>query len=704
MKQFSNQENFYKRLRELGKVDAPAKSTSLDRVTLIEYARANDGSALGIIKEDDSFYIKSSNVKGENIGVENFTYIGGLENRLKYKYSSLSEATKNRNFYISNLNESLERKFNPAKTLNEEQELLSKTNADKGGIANAQSVADKSTSATISDTAKENEIAKPVTTAGIANAQSVGDKNKSDDNGSKLKQEHEASTATGSKRTDIATAQTNANSATKSSITTSPKTADIDSVVTKNSGEAKAQNVADQNKSNDKGAGIKDTAKEVKPASDAHKEKAIVVENFGEETQNPNQPKPEGMAPVASSAPAEAPVPPTAPSSSPTPNTGGDDVSLDAAANALDNLDIAPVSNGEEQNTNLPTSGNDANLGGENSPESGTKNAAIGDDAALKDAEKLVGKTGQVIRSTDLTPEMAGGFLKALLSAFEDKLPDLDIDLKRELSNTILKAGEEGETSNGTPEVSGVNTTASSSAPETSSAPSPEDSANSGSEPNDKEIEEAINAHLSEIAGEQQPENGVKPFKGYMEERGYDPSNVNEVSIMEMVSLVNGYANECDDYAAADMQTIAEYMNPEIKKGVVESGHGIFAEGVEVYSQKVKTPKSYELKEPKIVSEEFTEEEPKVDEGKKVNFAPAGESLYKKEDKKEEKKDEKKEEVSESAKKLKAIIKTKIQERLGLKKKTLTENSKSNLSKKIDIMIDEEIKKNKDFLKQYKIK
>ncbi len=673
MKQFSNQENFYKRLRELGNVDARAKSSSLDNMTLVEYTRANDGSALGIIKENDSFYIKSSNVKGDNIGVENFTYIGGVENKLKYKFSNLSEATKTRNFYINNLNESLVRTFTVAKTMNEKVELDAKI-IDASG-------------------------AKSLATA-TDNAQNVADKNKTDDASANLEAEKIASTVNGPQRGDIAKIQGIADQAPKGEpIKDTAKQVEIDSVINK-TGVATVQNLGDQNKGEDKSVALKATEpKEIEPASDAHKEKAIVVENFGEKDPTSEPASPEvPAAPMATSASAEAPTPPTAPSPSPTPEMGiegGEDPNIAAATAALDNLDIAPDAGAE---TGSPAMG-------DSSPASGTKNAAIGDDAALKDAEKLVGKTGQVIRSTELTPEMTGGFLKSLLSAFEAKIADLDPDLKRELSNTILKSGESGEVSNGSPEstdpTAGADASSSPDAEVTSSS-SPEASSSSPeAEPDDQEIEEAINSHLSELAGGNETDSEVKPFKGYMEDRGYNPEDVNEVSIMEMVSLVNGYLNECEDIAKADVKTIAEYMTPEVKEGVVESGFGQFAESANVYSVKVKSPKKYSSVGPKIVTEEF-EEEPKVEEGKKVDFAPIGDSLNKKETKKDE--DSKKEEVSESAKKLKAIIKTKIQERLGLKKKTLTESSKSNLSKKIDIMIDEEIKKNKDFLKNYNIK
>src|SRR5258706_729962 len=138
--------------------------------------------------------------------------------------------------------------------------------------------------------------------------------------------------------------------------------------------------------------------------------------------------------------------------------------------------------------------------------------------------------------------------------------------------------------------------------------------------PADAEIEEAINQHLAAMGKADEggvpnigagaagavPPTGAEPamgasqhpnsFKKYMAERGYTDEMSENVSIMEMVSLVNGYANECgDNYANADMQSIAEYMSPEVKEGVTESGFGKFAEGVEVFSVK---PKAYKSMEP----------------------------------------------------------------------------------------------------------
>lgn len=725
MRQFSNQENFYKRLRELGNVDAPSKSSSLENATLIEYARANDGSALGIIKENDSFYIKSSNVKGDNIGVENFTYIGGLENKLKYKYNSLSEAVKTRNFYIQNINESLDRKFNPAKTLNEQAALATADSEIKDGDivsdktggkgspqapvndANAKSKADKGTSqpSPLATADSERSVSTPTKKIAESEALATADSEIADGDmvankqGGKEKPQAPVNDATAKTKADAGLKTPDAPSTADSEIK------DSDVVANKTSGKEKAQAPI-----NDTNAKSKADAGNSQPSPLATADSEInasvktvnIAEAFGQE-----EPPVADAAPAQDAPAAQAPAPAA---SDAVPAAGDEDASLDAAAQALDNLDITPsdVDGAAQDGASAPV----ADAGAEaapvdDAPASGTANAAIGDDAAVKDVEKLVGKTGQKVRTTELTPEMAGGFLKALLKSFDAKIPELDSEFRKELANIILKADAEGEESNGSPESAEPVADGGSDA-EASSAPAPdfggddagaESSAEGGEEePNDKEIEEAINAHLSDMAsGEEGGEAEIKPFKGYMAERGYDAADVNEVSIMEMVSLVSGYANECGDLSQADVKAIAEFWSPEVKEGVVECGFKTLAESVDTFSVK---PKKYASKEPKVVAEEVVEE-PKKDETKKdVKFAPVGDSLLKKEDKKEEKK----EEVSESVNKLKSIIKAKIQERLGLRKPTLSESAKSNLSKRIDAMINEEIKNNKDFLKKFNIK
>lgn len=759
MKQFSNQDNFYKRLRELADVEARTKSQSLDSTTLVEYVRANDGTALGIIKENDSFYIKSSNVKGDNLHAADFTYIGGLENKLKFKYSSLSEAVKNRNFKVGNINEAMERKFSVAKNLNEEQELLAKTHADQGGIANAQDAADKNKGGeNLKTTAAEKEVPEVGKDGGVAQAQSVADKNKSDDASAKLKKEHEPSTVNGKARTDIAKAQVNADSQEKGEVLKKDghKEAEI-AEVGKDGGEAKAQGEADKHK---KAIPLKkDGHKEVEPASDVKKETAIVVENFG---------KSDGEVTInASDADKVAPNAPSGSEVASTPDmAGGAEGDINAAAAALDTLDTAPEAGGTPSAVTAPSTGDemaadaaaglgDLGLGDEEGSE------GEGDDAAvIKDIEKLVGKVGQKIRSANIPQEMVIGFLKSIISASEDKLADADSEDKRELAHDIEKAGETGEVSkDGSPETAEPTDDEEGEegekAPEFGAEKSAEEPAeepkSAEEEPDDKDIEEAINAHLQGLSknmgSNEKPvvnsaNNGtqsskVKPFKGYMEERGYTSESMDDCSIMEMASLVSGYANECAGmYDEADVKSIAEYMSPEVKEAVTEAGHGEFMKKVEPH---VKKHKTYSSKEPNLMKEEMEEakkleeygnehpvsvedavngkvtestveeDKAKVEENKKkAGFAPIGQSMNKTEKKVEESKKEedesKKEEVSESVQKLRLIVKTKIEEQLGLRKPSLNESSKSKLSKKIDLMVSEEIKKNKDFLKKYNIK
>ncbi len=235
------------------------------------------------------------------------------------------------------------------------------------------------------------------------------------------------------------------------------------------------------------------------------------------------------------------------------------------------------------------------------------------DDGALKDIEKLVGKTGQKIRSAELSDEMVAGFLKSLITSFDGKLANLDSDTKRELSNKILKAGEEGEIGAGSPEsidgVGGDVPTSSgpvaSTEPETPAAPTSDagteaEPSSTEEEPDDKDIEEAINQHLQEAKG-----GKTKPFVTYASKRGYTNEELGSVSVMEMASLVSGYANECgDDFSGADVQTIAEYMNEDVMAAVADAGHGTFAESVKPF---VKDPKKSSKKSPSFMDEAIEE-------------------------------------------------------------------------------------------------
>jgi hypothetical protein len=66
-----------------------------------------DGKAYGIVRENHEYYIKVSD-KTSNITVEDFKYIGGLQNKKSEAYSSYAKATKHLNFKFNSICESFD--------------------------------------------------------------------------------------------------------------------------------------------------------------------------------------------------------------------------------------------------------------------------------------------------------------------------------------------------------------------------------------------------------------------------------------------------------------------------------------------------------------------------------------------------------------------------------------------------------------------
>lgn len=111
-KKYSSEEAFYSRMRSLANINESKnekKSTTLGN--LIDYKRGSDNIAYGIVKENHNYYIKKSN-KQNKPNVEDFAYIGGLENIHEYKYNKFSEADKNRTMLLNTINEALNSKKN----------------------------------------------------------------------------------------------------------------------------------------------------------------------------------------------------------------------------------------------------------------------------------------------------------------------------------------------------------------------------------------------------------------------------------------------------------------------------------------------------------------------------------------------------------------------------------------------------------------
>jgi hypothetical protein len=151
MKKHASEEAFYQRLKELAEVNKPVlKDNTRNLGTLIDYKRAADGIAYGIIKEQHHYYIKKAGIK-ENPSVADFAYIGGLSNITEYQYSKLSEADKQRNMIFGTINEAVSHK--PSLTGSKKKRL----NEDRAGkeIDNAESKLGDLDAATSAETTPE---------------------------------------------------------------------------------------------------------------------------------------------------------------------------------------------------------------------------------------------------------------------------------------------------------------------------------------------------------------------------------------------------------------------------------------------------------------------------------------------------------------------------------------------------------------------
>lgn len=546
-------ENFYTRLNQLAGVkSANNPSTSLSTSTLIEYSRATDGIALGIVKENHSYFIKKSNSKGDKLGAEDFAYISGVENKHKYQYPSLSEATKNKVFFLQSLNEASAKKFKTTATQTvaiTEAENINKAqvNADGLNAGKAQSEADKSKSGgDLKDTAEEKKPGEVKSSKEIAVEKKEAPKPKVVD-------------------------------ATKSS---SAKAISTDKQI-----KPKVNAVAKVEKT----TVIKEGKEKVEEYGDEHPvsvKDAVsgkkMEENFGNEepsisSDEPVMPAGERGA-VASAAPSDAAA----------GASGAAEPELDAAAAALDSMGAGATEMG----------------GGENPGIEGMEGA----DGGVKDIEKYVGKATQKIRDTELTPEMALGFLKSFITAFQGKLTDLDHEDRKGLANLVLndEPDAEGGEGEGTPSFGGDKEGGEESLPDTSTDNEEE-----------SEIEEAINQHLAEmgIGEDENVENhenigaATKPFKKYVAERGYNPEKVEEISMMEMVGLMNSYTNECGE--APDAEGMSDYVTNEVHEKMNESGNSLFEDLMKPFGEKIKkNKKAYAAESVLPMNEMFGEEEP----------------------------------------------------------------------------------------------
>jgi len=614
-------ENFYKRLKELsGAKSANNAPASLSQSTLIDFQRANDGVALGIVKENHNYFIKTASKQGDKIGVEDFAYIGGLENKFKYQYNSLAEAEKNRNFYIKTLNESTSKKFKKISINESENIAKAQDHADDVKPEKAQGEADKNMQVS------ENKNIDAAQTHGDKvdpnKAQGEADKSKGSAPLKDTAVEKEPGEVASSKEIVVDPKQSENPKEVDATKESSAKPISVEKQVEKKVSDVaepinekwNKKNVVDPKKKGMfKGKTKEDLHKELtaaKKRGDTTKEKEI---NFALRAKNKwgkvdEQEVYEGHTieeygnehPVSVDDALKGKVAEDFP-----PAAGGDEnAELDAAASALDGMGAgAPAADAAPAAAPAAEPSAEPEMGAEPSAE-----PAMGDaEGSIKDIEKLNGKITQKVRATELTPEMTKGFLKSYITAFEDKLGELDHEDRKELANAILndkeeESGEElgGEEGLGAEPEAGLG-----------------DETAVTSDAEEKEIEETINAHLAEM-GIGEDENvknhadiasNTKPFKNYMSERGYNPSKVEEISLMEMVSLMNGYTNECGDAVAnADVQGMLEFVTPDVSAKMAESGNGIFENLMKPFGEKIKVNKKAYANEA-VIAENFGDEE-----------------------------------------------------------------------------------------------
>jgi hypothetical protein len=104
MKNKNNQEAYFERMRELAAVNKQVIKESKSTSTLLEYKKAGDGRLYGIVKENQSYFIKTAQSK-KSVSDADFAYIGGLGNITEYKCNSLTEAQRVLNTKVMTVNE-----------------------------------------------------------------------------------------------------------------------------------------------------------------------------------------------------------------------------------------------------------------------------------------------------------------------------------------------------------------------------------------------------------------------------------------------------------------------------------------------------------------------------------------------------------------------------------------------------------------------
>lgn len=99
-----NEEAYFERIRQLADVKRVVIKESKTPATLLDYKKAGDGRLYGIVKENQSYFIKTAHSR-DIVSESDFAYIGGLSNITEYKYKTLTDAQRVLNTKVMTINE-----------------------------------------------------------------------------------------------------------------------------------------------------------------------------------------------------------------------------------------------------------------------------------------------------------------------------------------------------------------------------------------------------------------------------------------------------------------------------------------------------------------------------------------------------------------------------------------------------------------------
>jgi len=103
-KTLKGQDKLNRMLDLMGKMNTLNESKSYSELELIK--KGPNGVVYGIIRENHDYFIKTSNKTSGRFLAEDFSYIGGLQNKYDERYKSYAEAIKHLNMKFDMLNES----------------------------------------------------------------------------------------------------------------------------------------------------------------------------------------------------------------------------------------------------------------------------------------------------------------------------------------------------------------------------------------------------------------------------------------------------------------------------------------------------------------------------------------------------------------------------------------------------------------------